>query len=262
MLVPLQFDNQTLRVQLDDAGQPWFNANDVCEVLDMGNPSQAMKSHVDPDDLQKLEVTDSLGRNQLANHVNESGLYSLILGSNKPEAKRFKRWVTGEVLPSLRKTGTYSTQGAASPTDSRIEALKLMPLAARAVRSLGLFDKNTAAISANQAVYKITGTNVLNLLGHTHLEAERQDTQWFTPTDLGKRLGISAQQFNLRLAAFGLQQRRGSEWEVTDTGKAFAKLLDTGKKHSAGTPVVQVKWSPSVLAVINDAELQSGGELA
>jgi hypothetical protein len=56
----------------------WFNANDVCEALELGNPSQAIKSHVDADDLQKLEVIDNLGRKQRANHVNESGAYALI----------------------------------------------------------------------------------------------------------------------------------------------------------------------------------------
>jgi hypothetical protein len=89
---------------------PWFNANDVCDALEMGNPSQAIKSHVDADDLQKLEVIDNLGRTQRANHVNESGLYALILGSRKPESKKFKRWVTSEVLPSIRKTGKYAAK--------------------------------------------------------------------------------------------------------------------------------------------------------
>ena len=63
---------------------------------------------MDGDDVQKMDTIDSLGRTQRANHVNESGLYSLILGSRKPEAKRFKKWVTSEVLPAIRKTGSYS----------------------------------------------------------------------------------------------------------------------------------------------------------
>ena len=63
---------------------------------------------MDGDDVQKMDTIDSLGRTQRANHVNESGLYSLILGSRKPEAKRFKKWVTSEVLPQIRKTGSYN----------------------------------------------------------------------------------------------------------------------------------------------------------
>ena len=106
-IIPFQFEAHAMRVQVDDAGLPWFNASDVCDALEMGNPSQAIKSHVDADDLQKLEVIDNLGRTQQTNHVNESGLYALIFGSRKESAKRFKRWVTSEVLPSIRKTGEY-----------------------------------------------------------------------------------------------------------------------------------------------------------
>ena len=72
-IIPFQFEAHAVRVQIDELGLPWFNATDVCDALEMGNPSQAIKSHVDADDLQKLEVIDSLGRTQRANHVNESG---------------------------------------------------------------------------------------------------------------------------------------------------------------------------------------------
>jgi prophage antirepressor-like protein len=101
-IIPFQFETHALRVQVDDANQPWFNANDVCEALQLGNARQALESHVDVDDVAKRDVIDNLGRTQRANHVNESGLYALILGSTKDAAKRFKRWVTSEVLPSIR----------------------------------------------------------------------------------------------------------------------------------------------------------------
>ena len=103
-IIPFQFEAHAVRVQVDELGQPWFNATDVCDALEMGNPSQAIKSHVDAEDLQKLETLTAGGR-QRQNHVNESGLYALILGSTKDAAKRFKRWVTSEVLPAIRKTG-------------------------------------------------------------------------------------------------------------------------------------------------------------
>ena len=142
-------------------------------------------------------------------------------------------------------------QETAQPTlkDPRVEALGLIPNAVRAARAFG-FDKNVAAISANQLVYKITGANVLQLMGQTHLEAERQDTQWFTPTELGQRIGLSAKAFNLRLASAGFQVKVGSAWEVTDAGKPHARLLDTGKSHGNGVPVVQIKWSPKVLGLL------------
>ena len=91
-------------------GELYFNANEVANTLEFGNPHQAIATHVDKDDIQKMEVIDSLGRKQLANFLNESGLYALTFGSKKETAKKFKKWVTSEVLPSIRKTGGYSLQ--------------------------------------------------------------------------------------------------------------------------------------------------------
>ena len=82
-------------------------ANDVCAALELVNPRKALADHVDPDDVTQGDTTDNLGRKQLTNHVNESGLYALIFGSRKESAKRFKRWVTSEVLPAIRKNGYY-----------------------------------------------------------------------------------------------------------------------------------------------------------
>ena len=109
-LSPFNFENKSIRVVMDESGSPWFNANEICNVLGFGNPWQAISTHVDGDDLQKLEALGNGGK-QMANHINESGLYALIFGSTKPEAKRFKRWVTSEVLPSIRKTGGYQRPG-------------------------------------------------------------------------------------------------------------------------------------------------------
>ena len=114
-LAVFSFGNQEIRTVTDEHGEIWFVANDVCAALELGNPWQAIKTHVDDDDLQQMEVIDNLGRKQAVNHVNESGLYALIFGSRKETAKRFKRWVTHEVLPAIRKNGYYATDESASP---------------------------------------------------------------------------------------------------------------------------------------------------
>lgn len=88
-------------------GEPAFNAADVCAILDIRNSRDAI-SRLD-DDEKGVGTTDTLGGMQSATYVTESGLYSLVFTSRKPEAKAFKRWITGTVLPALRKTGTYST---------------------------------------------------------------------------------------------------------------------------------------------------------
>lgn len=88
-------------------GQPWFVANDVANALGYSKPRNAVATHVDEDDALKQGVIDSLGRTQQMTFINESGFYSLVLASRLPNAKKFKRWVTAEILPTIRKTGGY-----------------------------------------------------------------------------------------------------------------------------------------------------------
>jgi prophage antirepressor-like protein len=88
--------------------EPWFVAADVCAVLDLKNVAMAVR-HLD-DDEKGISNVDTLGGNQLLTIISESGFYILVLRSRKPEAKPFRRWVTGEVLPTIRKTGRYSNR--------------------------------------------------------------------------------------------------------------------------------------------------------
>ena len=87
-------------------GDPWFVAKDVCDALEIVDTRQAVE-RLDDDERCLIPVTDNLGRMQDSWTVNEPGLYALILGSRKPEAKAFKRWITHEVIPAIRKTGSY-----------------------------------------------------------------------------------------------------------------------------------------------------------
>lgn len=89
--------------------EPYFVGKDVAEVLGYAKPLNALANHIDEDDSLKQGLTDNLGRTQETILINESGLYSLILSSKLPNAKKFKRWVTSEVLPSIRKHGAYMT---------------------------------------------------------------------------------------------------------------------------------------------------------
>lgn len=95
---------------------PLFVAIDVCSALGFGNHRQAIASHVDPEDLTKA-VIETKGGKQTVNCVNESGLYALIFGSKLESAKRFKRWVTSEVLPAIRKTGRYEAPTTITPAE-------------------------------------------------------------------------------------------------------------------------------------------------
>ncbi|UVX67632.1 MAG: antirepressor protein KilAC domain [Namikivirus ikeda] len=96
------FNNNPVRTLTDENGDPWFVAKDVCDILGHSNVSMAL-DRLDDDERAKF----NLGRQGETNIVNEAGLYALVLGSRKPEAREFKRWVTHEVLPTIRKTGGY-----------------------------------------------------------------------------------------------------------------------------------------------------------
>lgn len=109
------FNNAALRTLTDEAGEPWSVAKDVCDILEISNPSDALK-RLDDDERSRF----NLGRQGETNIVNEAGLYALVLGSRKPEAHEFKRWVTHEVLPQIRRTGGYIP---ASETDDDITIL-------------------------------------------------------------------------------------------------------------------------------------------
>ena len=94
-----------IRVKLVN-NEPWFVAKDVCKALEICNHKDAT-SRLDDDERHGVGITDSMGRKQVVTAVSESGLYSLIFQSRKPKAKSFRRWVTGEVLPSIRNKGFY-----------------------------------------------------------------------------------------------------------------------------------------------------------
>jgi len=256
-LISFQFKNSSIRIQKDSDDHPWFNAQDICTALEFGNPRQALDSHVDEDDVQKLDVIDELGRTQKANYINESGLYALIFGSTKEAAKTFKKWVTSEVLPAIRKTGHYQRKQVKplSPIKQAKEAVSYFAHYARAMQRVG-FDKNAALISANQATRTVADTDILALGGNTHLVAENQASAYYTPTELGKRLNISAQKVNKLLETAQLQTGVSGKWEPTSAGQAHCRRFDVGKAHSNGTPIQQIKWADSVLPVLQADQTQ------
>ncbi|MBU5470117.1 hypothetical protein KQI85_07015 [Falcatimonas sp. MSJ-15] len=106
--------------------EPWFVGKDVATVLGYERATKAIRDHVDEDDVDEIPIQDSIGRMQNTPIINESGLYSLILGSKLPSAKRFKHWVTSEVLPSIRKTGHYEMSGYTPKATSLGEVVNLI----------------------------------------------------------------------------------------------------------------------------------------
>lgn len=124
-IINFEFTGRAVRV-IDRGGEPWFITADVCAVLDISNSRDAV-SRLD-DDEKDVASTDTLGGIQSMGIINESGVYSLVFTSRKPEAKAFKKWVTSEVLPSIRQHGGYIS-GQESETDPAVIIARALRLA-------------------------------------------------------------------------------------------------------------------------------------
>lgn len=152
-----------VRMVMQD-GELWWVLLDVCKVLGMSEPHR-VAARLDEDERTQSTVIDSIGRKQETTIVNESGLYSVILRSDKPEAKAFKRWITHEVLPSIRRTGTYSVKGVhqtniSSPTlPPYMEPLRLSVAAQHLLHKLQEID------SYNSGDIQISNRKLTRLLG-------------------------------------------------------------------------------------------------
>ncbi len=108
-IIPFIYDENPIRVVKDEQGEPWFVAKDVCAVLEIVNVSKSVDG-LDDDEKGLRKVYTPGGQQEMIT-INESGLYTLVVRSNKPQAKSFRRWVTHDVLPTLRKTGAYAMPG-------------------------------------------------------------------------------------------------------------------------------------------------------
>lgn len=253
-IVPFSFESFSVRVIRDDSGEMLFVAKDAAESLEYKDPTTAIKSHCRG--VQELHpIQDALGRTQNMRVIREPDLYRLIAGSTLPSAERFERWLFEEVLPSIRKTGSYHADPATPQVDAALSALKISPLAARAARAFG-FRGNMAALSADRAVRAITGASPLALFGQTAMASEDQEPLLLV-TEIEKRLGWKARTVNHRLVECGMQTMRKdakgkTHYELTEQGMAFGIYLDTGKRHGDGTPVQQVKWKASVVDLLGE----------
>lgn len=147
------FDFETQSIQLiERAGEPWFVAKDLCEILGLDNVPAAV-GRLDDDERDAIILNDSVGRENRLTIVSESGMYSLVLGSRKPIAKKLKRWVTHDVLPAIRKTGRYELQpvndeAAFAPSAAQIEAAAKCQAGLQIVREARLLGGKRAAIRA------------------------------------------------------------------------------------------------------------------
>ena len=190
----LIFQNQefgAIRTMSNEQGEVMFCAKDVCDALGYKKTQLAIVKHVDRDDAAKRSTVDSLGRKNIALFINESRLYSLILSSTLESARRFKHWVTSEVLPSIRKQGGYMV-ARPDETDEEVLARALQIMKAAVKRR----DEEIARLKP-RADYADSVLDAINCI---------------TTTQLAKELGMSAQELNRRLCEMRIQYWQSGQY--------------------------------------------------
>ena len=189
-------------------GEPWFVGKDIATALGYAKPENAVSNHVDSEDKTSTLIQGS-GSNYKSKAIiiNESGMYSLILSSKLEGAKRFKRWVTSEILPSIRKTGAYATDSAAAEYKARELRIKEMNAQARLInaetRRLTVLQKekglSQVAVDtlAVKAVERVTGKDLGDYLP--------QVEKTYSASEVGNALGITAAKVGRLANAHGLK---------------------------------------------------------
>lgn len=245
-LMPFDYEGREVRVVKDDQGEPWFVAADVCAVLQLPETHKAV-ARLDEDEKDRNSIPTP-GGSQSMTVVSEAGLYSLVLGSRKPEAKRFKRWVTHEVLPTIRKTGSYVVPAVATlpaPTHDRVASLLLIGEAIAKVPGVKVGIAMAATLTC---IHENTGLAIETL--RRALPAANEPICSLNATQLGKLVGLSAKTTNLHLANLGLQVRNErDEWKLTESGEAWAEAMPYSRNGHSG---YQILWNPSVVQELRE----------
>lgn len=252
-VLDFNFEGHNVRAIAID-GEPWFVGRDVANALGYSRPLKALARHVEEDDKMGRQngapsLTDTLGRKQDVTFINESGLYSLILSSKLESAKKFKKWVTSEVLPSIRKNGGY-IYGQENMSEDEL--------------------LSRALILANSRILSLESKN-------EQLEEEKQDAtflselfvgskdRWLT-TEIANYYGMSAVKFNKLLFMIGLQDKIDGVWEVNEEYKkdGLKFMITTSKNMYENKKIVSVAkfnaWTKDGVKLIYN-ELKEHGVL-
>ena len=215
---------------IDD--EPWFVGKDVAIALGYANPQKAIRDHVNGDDRGVNEMDTPSGRQNLV-IINESGLYALIFGSKLESAQRFKRWVTSEILPSIRKHGGYIS-GQDSMSDEELLAKALLVAQSKIKEKQERIEKLTEEINVKDQV-----------IGELRPKADYTDnilknTGTVTITQIAKDYGMSAIEMNRLLNELGVQFKQSDQWLL------YKKYHAKGYTHSETVNIVRADGHPDI----------------
>ena len=226
------FNDTDIRTLTID-NEPYFVGKDVAKVLGYKNSRDTLMKHVDEEDKKDgVAIRDSIGRNQSAVAINESGLYSLILSSKLPTAKKFKHWVTSEVLPAIRKHGGYLT-------DEKIEEALYNPDTLIKLATQ-LKEEREGRLIAEQQVAELKPKA-------SYLDEILANKELITVSVIAKDYGMSAMQFNKLLHNLKVQFKQGKSWllysNYQSLGWTSSSTKQVTKKDGSTMNVMNTKWT-------------------
>ncbi|EOS7878417.1 phage antirepressor [Enterococcus hirae] len=222
--------NEVRTVLVND--EPYFVGKDVAEILGYSKPRNAISTHVDEEDKQDAPIQGGLGGKQKMTIINESGLYSLILKSKLPSAKKFKRWVTSEVLPAIRKHGGYLTP-------EKVEEALLNPDTIIQLATQ-LKEERTGRLIAEQKIAEYEPKI-------SYLDSILSSTDSVTISQIAADYGMSPQQMNKLLHKLGIQKKVGNQWLLCkkhmNQGYTKSHTSEIPKADGGTKIVMNTKWT-------------------
>lgn len=251
-ITPFQFDGAEVRVVTDDLGDAWFVGTDVARVLGYRNPSDVL-GVLDDDERRTATLALSEGSRQVTRDrtlITEAGVYTLTFGSSLPSAKSFRRWVTREVLPAIRKTGSYGRPDVAQITRSDLarmvlEAEEQLAIAAPKAEAFDAFLATTGDYSVNEAA-KVLSRH------HDILTGERRLRAWMESNGWIYREASKPRAYQRRLDQGVLDEK--AQWHYhPETGE---KVLDTPQVRVTARGIEAL--AKALLKVVDQGELEVG----
>lgn len=209
---------------IQNNGEPWFVLADVCKVLELTTPKK-VADRLDADE-KGVSLIHTLGGQQNMTIINESGLYAVILRSDKPQAKAFRKWVTSEVLPTLRKTGTYTLKS--DDTKMRMLATREENAKIRKAQLLYKVSKDCGVPKYQQVLQ----SHITRLLTGQQLLPLPAAKLTFSAEEIGHRLGLTACMVGRLTNAYNLKNEEFGEW-VYDKAKTADKQVRTFRYYES-----------------------------
>ena len=231
-----------VRTTVDADGTVWFVGKDIADALEYAESSNPARLFANvPDTWKGVKPFHTLGGEQNTLCLTEQGLYFFLGRSDKPKALPYQMWIAGDVVPSIRKTGSYSIAKKSGINEN-------LMLAAKTILESAGITGNQCALSLDKLFKRYEGISALQAMG-VELKAPEPE-QLLTPSEIGRQLGLTGRRVNEILAGAGLQHKLCGSWEAIGDGINYSVMLDVGKRHSDGVPVRQLKWKSGVIDAV------------